>query len=183
MTTVGLLTAEEFARLPEERSRCSELVRGVIVRVTPPRFRHGFVTLNFASELRQFVREHELGWVVSNDSGVITERDPDTVRGPDIAYFSYQRLPRDAVVELYPPVLPELAIEIKSPDDRWAEIRLKVNEYLRAGVTVVCTVDYQARTVSMFYSDKPSVTLNENDEITLPEALPGFCVLVRRLFE
>jgi Uma2 family endonuclease len=183
MTTVGLLTAEEFARLPEERDRHSELVRGVIVRVTPPRFRHGYVASNFGFALQQFTRPRELGWVVCNDSGVITERDPDTVRGPDIAYFSYQRLPRDAEVDLYPPVLPDLAVEIKSPRDRWADIHAKVAEYLAAGVTVVCVVDYELRTVSLFYVDKPSITLNENDNLTLPEVLPGFCIPVRQLFE
>ena len=33
--------------------------------------------------------EHDLGHVLSNDSGVITERDPDTVRGADISFYSY----------------------------------------------------------------------------------------------
>ncbi len=182
-TVIKLLTAEEYARLPEEQDRPSELVRGVIVRMNPPRFRHGELSSNFAGLLRDYVRPRKLGRVVTNDSGVITERDPDTVRGPDVAYFSYARLSREVEVELYPPVLPELAVEVRSPSDRWAEVHRKVAEYLAAGVLVVCVVDDDSRTISLFYGDKPLATLHTGDQLTLPEIFSGFSVAVADVFE
>ena len=38
--------------------------------------------------------DHDLGHVLSNDSGVITERGPDTVRGADVCFYSYERVPK-----------------------------------------------------------------------------------------
>src|SRR2546423_10867670 len=91
-----LLTAEDFARLPSD-DRPRELVRGRVVRMNPPYTFHGYVSSNIAGILREFVRAHRLGRVVGDGGGVITERNPDTVRGPDASYFSFQRLPPDAM--------------------------------------------------------------------------------------
>src|SRR6202011_4184777 len=89
-----LITAEEFARMPDppDGSR-QELFRGEIVTMPPPGARHGFCCLEVGSRLRNFVKEKNLGFVTSNDTGFITERDPDTVRGPDVSYWSRERLP------------------------------------------------------------------------------------------
>lgn len=76
-----LLTAEEFARLPNPPDGSKqELVRGEIVTMPPPGFVHGVVQLNVASLVRAHVRNHKLGRVTV-ESGVITEQGPDTVRG------------------------------------------------------------------------------------------------------
>ena len=83
--TTSLLTAADFSRLPDP-GYPQELVRGVVVDMPPPKFRHGKVCNRVANLLTTFVDEHELGHVLGNDSGVVTERHPDTVRGPDV-YF------------------------------------------------------------------------------------------------
>jgi len=183
MATVALLTAEEYAELPEELTLHTELVRGVIVPVSPPRFRHGEVCSNVAGALRDYVRPRKLGRVITNDSGVVTERDPDTVRGPDVAYFSFARLPRELEIKLYPPISPDIAVEVRSPGDSWSFLHRKAAEYLAAGTTVVAVVDDRAKTVSLFYEDKPVVTLSESDELTLPEVLGDFRVPVSQLLE
>jgi Uma2 family endonuclease len=183
MAAVALLTAEEYAVLPEEQTLNTELERGVIVPVNWTRFRQGEICSNVASALGDYVRPRKLGRITSNDSGVVTERDPDTVRGPDVAYFSYARLPREVEVELYPEVMPDLAVEVRSPDDRWSKFHKKVGEYLSAGTSVVLVLDYEARAVNLFYSDKPTGTLTEADELTLPEVLADFRVPVSQLFE
>ena len=64
---------------------------------------------------RQFCDEHNLGHVVSNDSGVVTERDPDTVRGADVAFYSYGRVPPGPFPRGYLAVAPELVFEVRSP--------------------------------------------------------------------
>ena len=57
-----------------------ELVQGRIITMPPPQPRHGQVCVKVIRILDRYVEEHDLGQVLSNDSGVITERDPDTVR-------------------------------------------------------------------------------------------------------
>ncbi len=90
------MTIEEFVRRidPVEPE---ELVRGRVVRMNPPKPYHGWVCLKVGRTLGQHVDEHDLGYVLSNDSGVITERDPDTLRGADIAFYSYAKVPKGSL--------------------------------------------------------------------------------------
>jgi hypothetical protein len=67
----------------------------------------------------RFLEDHDIGRAVTNDSGVVTERNPDTVRGADVMYHSYhQRMPADMEPEDYPEVPPEIIWEVLSPNDR-----------------------------------------------------------------
>ena len=84
-TTTALLTAEQFRLLPDDGVP-RELVRGRVIQMSLPSPRHGYYCGNVAGILRDHVKSRKLGRVVTNDAGVITERDPDTVRGPDVAY-------------------------------------------------------------------------------------------------
>jgi Uma2 family endonuclease len=102
-----LLTAEEFLAKPHDGRR-SELVRGRVVEMPPTNFIQGIICINIGAFLSSYVRHRDLGWVTGNDSGVITKRDPDSVRGPDVAFFSYQRVPKDSPPAGYPEVAPEL---------------------------------------------------------------------------
>ena len=85
-----LLTAEEYARLDVDHP--TELVRGVVQHMPPPRSRHGQVCSNIIWLLRSFCEPRQLGHILSNDAGVITEREPDTVRGGDVIFYDYRRV-------------------------------------------------------------------------------------------
>ena len=182
-TRSRLLTAEKYGALPD-LGYPSELVRGKIVRMNIPKPLHGLVCSNITILLGSFVKKHQLGWVFSNDSGVITERDPDSVRGPDVAFCSYKRLPkRSRPKRDYLAVAPELAFEVRSPDDRWSKLQAKVAEYLDAGVLVVCVVEPKDEFVLIYTPDAAPRQLSGDDLIKLPSVLPGFSVQVRELFE
>ncbi len=184
MATVDtLVTAEQLAELPNV-GRYTELVRGRIVEVNPPSVWHGYVCTRIGRLAGNFVDEHDLGWLVGNDSGVITERDPDTVRGADLAFYSYQRIPKGTMPKRgYVDVRPELVFEVRSPDDTWAELFAKAAEYLKAGVIIVCLVDPKAQRVVILDNDNAPRILGKDDILTLPEVLPGFEVPVAKLFE
>ena len=178
-----LLTAEEYAALPD-LGRFTELVRGRIVEVNPPIPWHGYVCSRIDRIVGNFADEHDLGRVMSNDSGVITERGPDTVRGADICFYSYKRLPKGQMpMRGYLDVRPELIFEVRSPGDRWAEMLRKATEYLGAGVLVVCLVDPEKAIVMICESEDPPRILGKDDMLTLPEILPGFEVKVSVFFE
>src|SRR5271155_2912612 len=91
--TPALLTAEEFAERPDP-GYPEELVRGRIVPMSMPKPRHGEICGNAVLILGSCAREHALGRVLSNDTGVITERGPDTVRGADVSFYSFARVPK-----------------------------------------------------------------------------------------
>lgn len=185
MTTVlepNLLTAEEYGRLPDD-GRLTELVRGRIVEVNRPFTSHGYLMSRISALLWQFVDQHELGRVVSGDAGIVTQRDPDSVHGPDIAFYSYNRIPRGPRPDGYWPASPELVIEIRSKDDQWKEIHQKVAEYLSADVLIVAVVDPEPQRVHLFSADRDTVVLNSSDKLIFPDVLPGFEIVVERLFE
>jgi Uma2 family endonuclease len=129
------------------------------------------------------VDEQDLGHVLSNDSGVITERGPDTVRGPDVAFYSYARIPKGPLPPDYGPEVPELIFEVRSPGDRWREITAKAGEYLGAGASFVVVLDPDSLTALVYSADQPPRMLGLDDELALPELLGDFRVLVRRFFE
>src|SRR5436190_2192394 len=126
MTTAvadALLSAEEFARRPESQDGLrEELVKGVVQQMPMPRFRHGKLQLRVGRMLAEFVDAQALGHVAM-ETGGITELDPDIVRGPDVAFWSKERLPLDGQVEVYPDFAPDLCVEIRSPDERPKRVR------------------------------------------------------------
>ena len=120
-TDEKLMTADEFWAMPDS-DRPMELVRGRIVDMNMPGPRHGQICGRTDRIVGNFVDERDLGHVLTCDSGVLTERDPDTVRGMDVCFYSYSRLPKGPLPAKYVNVVPELVIEVRSPDDRWNRI-------------------------------------------------------------
>jgi len=176
------VTAEEFGRRPDP-GYPEELVRGKIVTMPPPNLRHGQVCSRVVRILGAYVDEHDVGHVLSNDSGVITERGPDTVRGPDISFYSYARIPKGPLPASYVPEVPELIFEVRSPSDRWPQIIAKVAEYLAAGSLYVVVLDPDPRTALIYGADQPPRMLGLEEELTFPDLLGEFRVRVSRLFE
>jgi Uma2 family endonuclease len=176
------MTAEEYRVLPDD-GRHTELVLGRIVEMPPTNFMHGIVTSCVNALIRTYVKDRSLGWVTGNDSVIITERDPDSVRGPDVAFFSYTRIPKESPPQGYPEVAPELVFEVRSPSDRWSAINAKASEYLAAGVLVVCVLDPETRTAVVYTENDSPSKKTEDDELTLPEVFPDFKVSVRQFFE
>jgi Uma2 family endonuclease len=177
-----LLTAAEYAQLPDD-GQPTELVRGRVVPVNVPAPRHGEICVKIVRILGRFLDDNDIGRLVGNDSGVVTEHDPDTVRGGDVAFYSYGKVPKGPLSRGYLDVVPELVFEVRSPTDRWSRILTKVGEYLEAGVTLVCVLDEATLTARVYRADHPEQVFTADQELTLPEVLPGFQVSVGRFFE
>jgi Uma2 family endonuclease len=180
-TVATLLTAEQFLALPDNGPP-SELVRGEVVYMPPPFFPHGVVCSNVVRVVGRFLDDHDLGTLTSNDSGVITERDPDTVRGADAAFYSYQRIPKGTRPAGYPKVSPDVTFEVLSPTQRWPEVLTKVGEYLHADVRAVCVLDPDNQTAHVYRADRAPEVF-QRDELLLPEISAEFRVRVGRFFE
>jgi Uma2 family endonuclease len=168
------LTAEEFmaADLGEGTF---ELVRGEIVEMPRPTPEHGRVCLNVGYALESFGRQTGLGYAISNDSAVVTERDPDTVRGPDVCFYTHARWSRSQLGKGLPPVPPDLAVEVYSPGNRKGEMSKKTSEYLEVGTLLVWVVYPSRRSVAIYHSDDEFPLVLGEDAVleNLPE-LPGF---------
>ncbi len=178
---IKLITAVEFARIPEPfDGSMLELVRGEVIELSRPKPRHGHICSKIDRRLGTFVELHNLGWVLSNDTGVIVERDPDTVRGPDLCFYSLERMP--FLPETYSEFAPELAVEVLSPDDRMTEVREKVREYLAAGVKLIWVVNPDTKSVVVYSGSLKGIEYGPADTVDGGEVIPGFSLRVSEFF-
>jgi Uma2 family endonuclease len=145
--------------------------------------KHGKICSCMGYFLYEHQLKHDLGHVMSNDSFVPTGRDPDTVRGADLCFYSYARLPKGQIPDGLLPVVPNLVVEVRSPSERWGELFAKVGEYLKAGVDVVIVLDAATASASVYRADELQQIFHNGDNLVVPDVLPGFSVSVQRLFE
>jgi Uma2 family endonuclease len=177
-----LLTVEEFLDRADP-GHPEELVRGRVVEMSSTDRLPGYVCGQCCFLLRRFVDEHDLGRVMSNDSAVVTRSGPDTVRGADICYYSYTRLPKGRLAKGYGPEVPELVVEVRSPGDRWGAIHDKVGEHLASGVLAVVVLDPDAETAHVFRADAAPSLLGRDELLELPGVLEGFRTRVGLFFD
>ena len=181
-TIPHLVTADELLEL-SSKGFYGELIRGMLCESMPPGVDHAQIAAKFVTRLGPFVEQRRLGRVAVGDPGIKIERDPDTVRAPDVAYFSAQRLPLNQRILGYADVLPELVVEVKSPRDSRDQANDKAEMWLRHGVRLVWAVYPDERTVEAHHADEGVVLYREDDEIDGMDVLPGFTCAVAPLFE
>ena len=87
-TQTRLLTADEFLEWPDEPGFRQELIRGEVVTMSLPGGEHGEVALKIGRLIGNHVEAAELGETYAAETGFIVERDPDTVRGADVAFVA-----------------------------------------------------------------------------------------------
>lgn len=177
-----LMTAEELLRLPRPRSgERYELVKGVLITMSPPGVVHGSFASRFAARLQPFAANQKLGEVLV-ETGFRLEEDPDTVLAPDVSFISAARLPSKGLPEGYFPGAPDLAIEIVSPGDLDEEVQEKVAAYLQAGARLVWVLRPKRRTVTAHHPDGTARSLGASDTLSGEDVLPGFSLPLRELF-
>ena len=176
------LTADDLLRMDADGPR-GELIRGVFYETTPPGKIHAIVALKLGFLLLTFVFPRRLG-VVTSEIGVWIERGPDTVRAPDIAFFSIEKDPPGAEASRgYSTAVPDLAVEVRSPNDSLAYMREKALMWLRHGARMVWNVHPDTRTVDVYRRGHPTITLEEGDELDGYDVIPGFACGVSEIFE
>lgn len=172
-TGANLLTADDLLRLYGEGVR-GELIRGVLHETMAAGVRHGKIVVNLASALHNFVTPRALGTLVASDSGVWLERNPDTVREPDIAYFSAAKMPLDTDIDGYAEVAPDLVVEIRSPSDSRRDVHDKARMWISHDVSLVWVIHPDARTVDVHRPNRAVTTLAADDILDGVDVLAGF---------
>jgi Uma2 family endonuclease len=176
------MTAAEFFNTGPETDGC-ELIRGEIVLMPPPADRHEVVCANSVYLLKTFVKHLGRGTVMCNDAGIITQHDPDTVRGADIAVFLNPSWQGGPAPDGYTNEAADLIVEVRSPKQSWAKVVEKIAEYLRMGVRLVWVIDPQRQRITVFAPDQEPTTYAAENELDGGEVLPGFRCRVAEFFE
>ncbi len=177
------MTADEFyewSLRPENRGKNCDLVRGEIEEMSRPGKQHSLVCANIIRILGNFTVQRLKGYVCSNDTGTVVERDPDTVRGPDVLVF--EDVEHFDQVELkYGETPPLLAVEVLSPNDSAGDLMQRVREQLRFGTRLVWVVDPGFRSVTV-YGPGTFRTHDDTEELTGDDVLPDFRCKVAEFF-
>jgi Uma2 family endonuclease len=176
-----LLTIDEFSRLPEDGFR-TELVRGRVVREPPAGMDHGRLASRIDYLITSFVDRHALGDVFSADTGFVLFEQPPTVRAPDVAFVSRDRLPPPEESVGFGRLAPDLAVEVVSPSNTAAAVLDKVADYLEAGTRLVWIVEPTRRNVTEYRSRNQIRLLQGDDELLGYDVLPGFSLTIAEIF-
>lgn len=179
MSTTTITTAEQLWQ-HHPAGRC-ELVRGELRMMSPAGGQHGWVIVNIAIPLGHFVKAHDLGCVFGGDTGFIIQRDPDSVRAPDIAFIRSERLP-DLLPVAFFDGPPDLAIEVLSPSDSASDVNEKTADWLAAGCQAVWLVDPRRQTALECTWSDGAVVRRSVTRLNSP-LLPGFELVVDELFQ
>lgn len=175
------VTAEDLLRMPDDGLRY-ELVRGELKKMVPAGSEHGRIAVRFTWRLAQHVEANDLGAVYAAETGFFLSTDPDTVRAPDVAFVSQQRLKGVGEVKGYWSGAPDMAVEVISPNDHYAEVEEKVSDWLDAGTRMVVVVNPRQHTVTVYRSLSDIRVMNEDEVLDGGDVVPGWEVRVKDLF-
>jgi Uma2 family endonuclease len=137
---------------------------------------------NAGWSLGNFVRQRGKGYICTNDTGVIVERGPDTVRGADAALYDDVSKYEDVPTRLGD-TIPKLVVEVLSPSDRWSRTIRRITEFLRRGVALVWLVDPEGRDITVYRAGRDPIVFAESDEITGEDVLPDLRLRVADFFK
>lgn len=180
------MTADDLARLPDDANRY-ELVEGRLIRMPPPKWKHGRLSMRLGMALAAFVESHGLGVVTGAETGfnLSPPGEPDTVLGADVAFVRSEHLPSpmSAEGEGYLHRAPDLVVEIASPSQHKPEMAAKARQWLRAGTPLLWLVWPSTRSVDVWQGGEPSSTpLMEDEVLDGLDVVPGFRYPIADLF-
>jgi len=179
-TITKSITADELYAMGDI-GRC-ELIYGELVMMSPGGARHGMVAARIGRILGQFVDDHDLGATFAAETGFIIQQ-PDLVRAPDAAFVRKNRLAAGFQKAGYFDGVPDLAVEVVSPDDTKREVVEKVNMWLAAGTTTCWVADPEGATLTVYRTGQAPIQLAGDDVVANESTLPGFSVRVSTFFK
>ena len=150
--------------------------------MTPAGLEHGAIVMRLAGRVWQFAEANGLGVVYGAETGFRLASDPDTVRAPDLAFVSAERVTEVTPNRGFGTGAPDLAAEVVSPNDSYEEVEEKVLDWFRARTRLVWVVNPRTRTVAVHEQNGRITLLPESDTLTGGNLLPGFACQVSDLF-
>ncbi len=179
MLTKALLTSEDLERVQSATGKNYELIRGELFEVMPATPRHHQIAFQTGRLLKNWNDIAKAG--VVGAGGYTLERRPDTVRGPDVSFISKGRMSRQQARRGFPELAPDLIVEVRSPNDTWAELVEKAEQFMGAGTRLALLVEPD-EFVELRRPGRETQRLGLDDVFESPDVLPGFRCQVRDLF-
>jgi Uma2 family endonuclease len=170
---------EAFIAQADNRERHFELIDGVIVEKTMPTDEHATIVDLMLFYLTGYSLEHNLR-LPGPERRFIFPNDTQNARQPDISQIVDPHIP--LVTKGPMTVIPDLIAEVKSPDDTYDEMREKAKFYVAGGVRLVWLIFPTPKIIEVYRPGVPSEILTIEDALEGYDVLPGFTLLVVKLF-
>lgn len=174
----------ELQSKPENEERRFELIEGELIEMSGPGGKHGRCATKFARFLDEYAETHELG-IVTVESGYYPPDDRLMLLIPDVAFISAERAP-DPFPDRFIPVMPDLAVEVASPNDSIRALREKAQTYLLNGAKLVWIALPATKSVEIWREQDDrafaSNTLVMTDTLSGEDVLPGLALSLSAIF-
>ena len=180
-TTQTLLTADDLLAMPDDGMR-RELIQGELIEMSPASDDHGFVGDELSWRMSAFGNQRGLGRGRMAETGF--QLAPNTVLAPDYAFISFGRMASRPRSRGYAQVIPDLVVEVFSPNDRHPPTERKVRLWLDAGVRLVLVVYPVLQEIHVHHNDDDGAVqvFGVGDTLTCEPVLPGFSCPVADIF-
>jgi Uma2 family endonuclease len=143
----------------------------------------GKVAVRVCQLLQNHADAHEGGTAFSSDCGYqIFPYLPKLVRYPDVSFVCKGRLPGDEPPDGHMKIVPDLVVEIVSPNDLAEDIETRVMDYFRVQAPLIWVLYPKTRCLRVLRRGGVATQLAEQDVVSGEEVLPGFVCRVAELF-
>src|SRR5215471_3959438 len=184
MTSSSLLVSEHEDILAVQDEPLYEIVNGQ--RVDPPPMSAYVAWLASRLHLRLGLYAEDKGLGVSvTEMLFVLDAEHNLHRRPDVAFVSTARWPLDRALPETGDwdVVPDLAVEVISPNDIFKDVLAKVREYFHYGVQTVWVIAPEEQQVYVYDSPTQVRILTGQEELTGGEVVPGFHMPLGQLFQ
>ena len=141
---------------------------------------HSGVGTRLIIRLGSYVEINKLGMLYGPDA---TYQIGINERLPDVSFISAMRLPQDGEPTTKWVIVPDLAVEVISPNDLFGKVKTKIREYLAAGVKEVWIVEPDVNMITIYRSQTDFSVFAEEDELVSESLFPGFRLKLSELFQ
>jgi Uma2 family endonuclease len=177
----GEWTYQDYLGLPDDGRRY-EIIEGVLYVTNAPDIDHQFTVSEIVYQLKRFVDEHQLGYVLTAPFEVhLSEKSRPVL--PDVLLIKKERWPGRGAK--FFKGAPDLIVEVLSRSTSRTDQVVKFNAYEQAGVAEYWIANPRAQSVQVFTLSGVEYALMKDfvgDEVVESAVLPGLQIVTRSLF-
>ncbi len=179
-TPIKTLTLDEFLKLPETKP-AREFINGEIIQKPMPQGKHSTVQSDFVSAANTILKPQRIARAYSELRCTFGGRSIV----PDIAVFTWERIPRDENGEVANTfaIPPDWTIEILSPEQSQTKVVRNILHCLRHGTQMGWLIDPAEKLVFVYFNDQRILLFElETDSLPVPSFAESFNLTVGQLF-
>ena len=182
------VTPEQFDLLAdaEQQARMELSKGGELIVMSPTGGEAGRKNLRLTQQVANWTDRDGTGEAF--DSSTVFVLNNGARKSPDVSWVALDKWNSltQKQKEGFPPIVPDFVIELVSPSDlknqRYQDLQDKMQEYLDNGVKLGWLIEPKAKTVEIYRQGKTVEILNNPQNLSGEDILPGFVLDLSNIF-